>query len=157
MSCFRKSADAELQLFLRYGVHTSYRKQKALCYQSEPAQSVFFLISGKATRLKYRSDESCVVLGNATAGDWIGMAEILIVCPYLNDAITDTKTEAIVFSARAFNEVMKIKGIRDVVLEYLAKSVYLLHSQIEVNVPLPKLILYITTHARTWEGHALPH
>jgi CRP-like cAMP-binding protein len=148
MSCFRKLTDAELQLFLRYGVNATYRRQKALSYQSEPAQNVFFLISGKVTRLKYRSDESCVVLGHAEAGDWIGLAETLIVCPYLNDAIVEIKTEAIAFSARAFNEVMKIKGIGNAVLEYLAKSVYSLHSQIELNMPLPKLIRYITTHAR---------
>ena len=151
MSRFRKMKDADLRLVLRYGTFTSYRKQKTLCYQSDPAKSVLLLLSGKVTRLKYRSDESCIVLGNGEAGDWVGLAEVLLECPYLNDTISDIRTEALAFTARAFDEVLKIKGMREIVLEYLAKSVYQLHSQIELNIPLPKLIRFIMNYAHTNE------
>ena len=151
MSCFRRITDADIQLILRYANHTTYRRQKALYYQSEPAGNVFLLLSGKVIRLKYRADESCVVLGQAEKADWVGLAEILLRSPYLTDAIAETQTEALVFSAKVFDEVMKISGMKEFFLEYLAKSLFILHSQIELNLPLPRLIQYVLAHSQVNE------
>lgn len=63
----------------------------------------------------------------------MGLAEILLRSPYLTDAIAETQTEVLVFSAKVFDEVMKISGMKEFFLEYLAKSLFILHSQIELN------------------------
>ena len=146
MSCFRKIPDADLQLILRCGIHTSFRRQKILYYQSDPARCAYLLLSGKVAGLKYRSDESCVAIGDAKGGDWIGVAEILLSCPYLNDAIAETRIEALVYSAKAFHEVMKVPGMKEFFLKHLAKSFFLLHSQIEINLTSHRLIQYMLLH-----------
>ena len=52
-------------LVLRYAGRSAYRQQKALCYQSEQATKVFLLLSGRIRRLKYRADDSCLVLAKS--------------------------------------------------------------------------------------------
>ena len=38
---------------------------------------VFVVLSGTISRLKYRSDDSCVSVGVGERGDWLGLAEVL--------------------------------------------------------------------------------
>jgi CRP-like cAMP-binding protein len=78
----------------------------------------------------------------------VGLAEILLRSPYLTDAIAETQTEVLVFSAKVFDEVMKISGMKEFFLEYLAKSLFILHSQIELNLPLPRLIRYVLVYSK---------
>ena len=148
LRCFRRMDERDLRILLRYGRHVSYRKQQALCYQSEPAREVFLILSGRVKRVKYRADESCVVLGQLDEGDWVGLTEVLLGSPCLTDAIVEEKTEALVFSSKALGEVMKIPLMKDSFLEYLARSLFLLHSQIELNVPLPRIVRFVLARAR---------
>ena len=147
MRCFRRMGEADLKLILRYGNQITYRRQRVLFYQSEPVSQVFLVLSGRVSRLKYRSDESCFSIGANERGDWLGLAEILLGCPYMYDAVAETQTEVLTFSVKSFNEVLKIQGVKQYFLEFLARSLYLLHSQIELNLPLHKLIQHVITHA----------
>jgi CRP-like cAMP-binding protein len=147
-SCFRLVSDGDLRTVLRYGRPAEYRRQRALCYQSEPARNLFLILSGRVTRLKYRADESCVVFGRGEEGDWMGIAEVLLGSPYLTDVIAEGRTEALVFSAKAVGEVLKISTMKDTFLQYLAKSLFLLHSQMELNLPLPRIIQYILVYSQ---------
>ena len=96
---------------------------------------------------------SVTSIGNAEAGDWIGLSESLLNCPYLYDAETAVDTGAFVFSTRSFREVVKVGEMKDLFLEYLAKSVYTLHSQIELNAPYYRLVKYILTNCRRMVGN----
>ena len=78
---FSEVSDTDLSSLVRFGNHVVYRKQRHLCYQSEQVDRVSLVISGKYTRLKYRADESCVVLGSGGAGDWLGLVEYMVPCP----------------------------------------------------------------------------
>ncbi len=147
MRCFRRMGEADLKLILRYSSHVTYRKQRVLFYQSEPARKVFLILSGTVSRLKYRSDESCLSIGTRERGDWLGLAEILLGCPYMYDSVAETQTDVLAFSVSSFNDVMKIRGMKEFFLEYQAKSLYVLHSQIELNLPLHKLIQHVITYA----------
>ena len=151
LSSLRRIGDRDLRVFLRYGRYAVFRKPRALCYQSEPARRVFLILSGRVTKLKYRADESSVVVGQAEKGDWVGLTEVLLSSPYLTDAIAEERTEALVYSAKALEEVMKIPRMKDRFLEYLARSLFLLHSQIELNLPLPRIIQYVLSHAQREE------
>ena len=144
---FASVSDVDLTSVMRYGNYRCYRRGKTLCYQSEPVDFVFLILSGRIVRLKNRVDGSVTSIGNAESGDWLGLAESLLNCPYLYDAETTMETDALVFSTRSFREVAKISSMKDVFVEYLAKSVYTLHSQIELNAPYYRLIQYILANS----------
>ena len=148
LSCFRRTGDRDLRILLRHGRYIVYRRDRALCYQSEPAREVFLILAGSVVRQKYRADESCVLLWQMQKGDWVGLSEVLLSSSYLSDAIAEEKTEALAFSSKAFVEVMKIPSMKDYFLEYQAKSVFMLHSQIELNLPLARIIQHILAHAQ---------
>ena len=148
LSCLRRVSGGDLRTLLRYGRHATYRGQRALCYQSDPARDAFLVFAGRVRCLKYRADESCLVVGRAEECDWVGLSEVLLSSLYLTDAVAEERTQVLVFSHKALGEVMKVPPIKDHLLEYLAKSVFLLHSQIELNLPLPRIVQYVLTHAR---------
>ena len=148
LKCFRLLSDRDLRTLLGYGRYVVYRKKRSIYYQSEPAREALLIIAGRVTHLKYRVDDSCLVVGQAEQGDWIGIPEVLLSSIYLTDAVAEENTNTLVFSVNALEEAMKISAMKDFFLEYLAKSLYLLYSQIELNQPRPRIINYVLTHAR---------
>jgi CRP-like cAMP-binding protein len=149
MKCFRNMKDADLHIVLRQGSLRVFRRHRALCYQGETASSVFLIFSGSASRLKYRSDDSCLVLGKVEEGDWVGVVETLLSCPYLNDVIPSVQMEALAFSPPAFRGAMEVPGMKEALLEKMARAQYHLHTQIEFNTPMFRLLTFVLGHAQT--------
>jgi CRP/FNR family transcriptional regulator, cyclic AMP receptor protein len=145
---FAGLGERDLSSIVRYGEHTVYRKQRNISYQSDQVDRVILVLGGRFSRLKYRADESCMILGKGGAGDWVGLTEFLVSCPYLYDAIAEEQTEALVYSAGAFHELIQSTELKDRLLRYLAKSVYLLHTQIEINSPYLRLVQHIMANCR---------
>ena len=87
------------------------------------------------------------MLERGNPGDWIGVPEALLSCPYLYDAVTEVQSDTLVFSISGFREIVKLESLRRFFLEYLAKSVYTLHAQIALNAPYLRLVYFLMTHS----------
>ena len=144
---FRDIPATELREALRYARRRSIRAQRAICYQSEPADSAFVVVAGAAERLKYRADESTLILGRASPGEWIGLSEVLLSSTYLTDVVAKERTEILVYSKTALAAIRKKSSINDLITQYLARGVFRLHAQIELNRACPRMVSYILTHA----------
>ena len=140
----RNTGEQEIRVLLKYGTYGAVRTGRSLYYQGDISDKAYLILSGLVKIVKYRSDESSLVIGNATEGDWLGVAELILSAPYLNDAVVQASTEVIEYTVHNFMQLSKLEYFRRFFYRQLAKNVYFLHSRIELNLPICRLTRYIT-------------
>jgi len=138
----------DLRLLLKYSKYQNIRKGKVLYYQSDKADNLFAILGGTIQKIKYRADESTIVLGKVYKGDWLGITEVLIDSLYLYDTITIEATKLLSFSKTNFTQLLKIDNFKNYILTNVAKQHYLLHNQLELNQPLSRLINFLLNTAK---------
>ncbi len=129
----------------------SYRKEMSLYYQGEPAETVYLIISGTLKKVKYRADESSLILEKNGPGDWIGLPEIIANGPYLTDAVSEEQCELFCFSKNNFKLLLKNPLLQHKITEYLARHYYTLHANLESRTPLQKIVRFFRARVETFE------
>jgi len=85
--CFAGLNELEINKVLKYSIYHEIRKGKILFYQGDKAGIAYFVISGKINKIKYKPDETSMVIGRSMEGDWAGLSEVLLNGPYLSGSI----------------------------------------------------------------------
>jgi CRP/FNR family transcriptional regulator, cyclic AMP receptor protein len=119
------------------------RTGKALYYQGDAAEHCWLLVAGRMRGIMYRSDETAMELGRSAAGDWLGMAELILASPFLNDAIAEESCELVAFSRAAFDQLLSFTGMREYFLREMARRLYVMHSRVELATPFDRLARYL--------------
>jgi CRP-like cAMP-binding protein len=126
----------------------SLRAGKALYYQGDRAGSAFLILSGTLRGIMYRSDESTLAMGRFSRGEWLGLAETLLNAPYVNDVTAEDACTLACFSRVGLDRLLDMPGMRQFLLMELARRLYALHSRIELNHPVDRLVRYLRSR---WE------
>jgi CRP/FNR family transcriptional regulator, cyclic AMP receptor protein len=134
---FPKSA---LNSLARLGRVLDLRRDKAVYYQGEKSNGCYFLISGSIRRTKYRSNETSINLELRKPGQWLGLTETVLDSMYLNDAVTMEKSRLLFLTPNNFGQALADPLFSHRILGFLAKEHFLLHTQIELNQPLSRII-----------------
>lgn len=92
---FNNIEDVDILKIIHLSFFRTYRKKMTLYYQVDKADMIYFIIRGKIQIIKYRRDDTSMILGYANAGDWIGLPEVLSNGPYLTDAMTSEQSEVL--------------------------------------------------------------
>lgn len=127
------------------------RKEMSLYYQGEPAETVYLTISGTLKKVKYRADESSLILERTGPGEWLGLPEVIANGPYLTDAVTEVQCELLCFSKINFKLLMKMPPFQNKLTEYLARHYYTLHANLESRTPLQKIVRFFRARIETFE------
>lgn len=93
-------------------------------------------LKGTVKKIKYRSDETTILLGKGTPGEWMGIAEVIMNSVYLYDVLAQESVEVLAFTKHNFHLLLQNSSIKQIILKELARSLYLLHGQLELNQPL---------------------
>jgi len=129
----------------------SCRKEMSLYYQGEPAETVYLIIIGTLKIVKYRADESSLILEKTGPGEWIGLSEVIANGPYLTDAVTEEQCEMLCFSKNNFKLLLKIPLFQNKITEYLARHYYTLHANLESRTPLQKIVRFFRARIESFE------
>lgn len=141
----------QLSNILRYSIYNPYRKERVLYYQNDRADAVYFILSGKIRKVKWREDSTSVVLEKVEAGSFLGLAEIIFDELYLIDAITEEESGLLYIHKTNFIDLMLMDKFKKIIIKELARAYCSLHRQLEVHTPLQKIIRYIKIVVETFE------
>ena len=130
----------ELTRLISLGRLEKIRKGKILFYQGDTSEGAWFVVDGAVNKIKYRSDESSVMLGEEGPGSWLGLAETVSRSIYLYDASVKELSTLMFFSTRNFQIAMKNPLFVKKLLETLSRQHFLLHNQLEINKPSVRII-----------------
>jgi len=142
----------DLETLARLGTSVRNDRERVLAYQGEEADRVFLVLRGAVRLLKYRSDDTCIVLSEVERGNWVGLTEALLACPFLVDAAAVPGTHVLSFSPDSLHRIRGRPAIQDHLLDCMARSTYRLHLRIEENLPLPRLVRFLLEHATPQGG-----
>lgn len=140
---FDRMSIAEARAALRPARPLLLRKGKALFYQGDRVDSAHLLVSGSLRGLMYRSDESTIETGRSMRGEWLGLAEMFLDSPSLNDEIAEESSTLLSYSRSAFDELLQRASLTRFFLQEMARGYYVLHSRIGQNRPLDRLVHYL--------------
>jgi CRP/FNR family transcriptional regulator len=138
----------------RLAARLPLRKGKALFYQGDRADAVHLVLSGSLRSVMYRSDESTLEMGRSGPGDWLGLAELLLASPFLNDTLAEESCEVARFERAGFERLLDMPGLRRFFLLEMARRYYALHSRIELNQPGDRLARFILERCTAPGGEA---
>ena len=130
----------ELHRVARTVEAVSLRRGKALYYQGDRPGRCWLLLEGRVRGVMYRSDETTVELGLLAAGDWLGLAELLLEAPCLNDAVAVETSGLAAFTRAAFERLLSLPGMRQFFLRDVARRYYMMHSRVELVTALDRLV-----------------
>ena len=149
--CFAGLNELEINKVLKYSVYHEIRKGKTLFYQGDKADIAYFVISGKISKIKYKTDETSMVIGRSIEGDWAGLSEVLLKGPYLFDAIPDKQSLILQISSRNLNTLLQIVGFKDGVLNSIARDYYQIHSELGAPSPSEKIVNFLLARINSFE------
>jgi CRP-like cAMP-binding protein len=144
---FNKMDDAGWKGVCGAGEIRSLRTGKSFWYQGDKAEYCIIIISGSVRTQMYRSDESSLDLGIFKAGDWIGIAELLLKGPYMTDCTAAESCEVMAFSRFGMDLLLRIPMIQRWFLDEMARRQYALFSRVELMRPIDRLTRYLAEMA----------
>jgi CRP-like cAMP-binding protein len=127
----------------RLAENLSLRVGKILYYQGDRADTLYLILAGQLRCIMYRSDESTLEMGRSSRGEWLGLAEVLLKAPYLNDVVAEDGCTLAGFSRGRFDRLLEMPAARRFFLVELARLSYALHSRIELNHPSDRLLHFL--------------
>ncbi len=144
-------ADSEIIKIINLSIVRSFRKGMILFYQGDRAAGIYFILSGRINIIKYRSDESSVILNKLENGKWLGLAENIADGPYLTDALVDEKSELLCIQKNYFKSLLVISGFSRMILNTISLDYFSLHANLETNSPMQKIVRYLKAYTRTYK------
>lgn len=85
-----------------------------------------------------------MILGRIEPGEWLGLAEAISEGPYLIDAITEEKSEVMYIYKNNFKKLLEIPAFKEMILKYIARNFYSIHSNLETHTPMQKIVDFFT-------------
>jgi CRP-like cAMP-binding protein len=128
------------------------RTGKALFYQGDRADAAYLVLAGSLRGVMYRSDESSLEMGRYGNGEWLGLAEVILGSPCLSDAIAEEPCALISFPRPGFERLLGLPGLERFFLQEMARRYYTLHSRIECNQPMDRLVSFLLGRCGTADG-----
>lgn len=148
--CFAGLNELEINKLLKYSVYHEIRKGKILFYQGDTADIAYFILSGKIKKIIYKADETSMVIGRSTSGDWIGFSEVLLKGPYLFDAVPEEQSRILLISARNLNTLLQMAGFKDGALNAMAREYYQIHSELGAPSPYEKIVNFLQARMKSF-------
>ncbi len=136
---FDRLGQLERRAAVREAMEVPVRTGRALCCQGDRAERCWVLVSGRMRGVMYRSDETTVELGRSGPGDWLGLAELLLDSPYLSDIVAEEHCTLAAFSRVGLGRLLELAGVRESLLNEMAKRYYTMHARFELVQPLDRL------------------
>lgn len=140
---FDRLTGADLRQAVESATLVHLRTGKALYYQGDPAERCALLIDGRMRGMMYRSDETAIELGRSSPGDWLGLAELILASPYLNDEIAEESCELALFSRASFDHLLSRAGMKEYFMKEMARRLYVMHSRVELATPFDRLARFL--------------
>jgi CRP-like cAMP-binding protein len=128
------------------------RTGKALFYQGDRADAAWLVHAGSLRGVMYRSDESSLEMGRYGEGEWLGLAECVLGSPYLMDAVAEEPCALIGFPRPRFEQLLGLPGMERFLLQEMARRYYTLHSRIECNQPMDRLVRFLLQRGESSDG-----
>lgn len=150
LKIFNPFNDIKLKELVNYSHVYTYRKNKILFYQGDNADKVFFILQGTLKSIKYRDDETSLVLKILKPGDWIGISEVIANGPYLSDVQAEETSEVLCIMKSNFKSILKDNQIKDFFFKLIAKEYYTVHTHLETHTPMQKIIRYFIAQTETF-------
>jgi CRP/FNR family transcriptional regulator, cyclic AMP receptor protein len=150
---FSKLFESEIIRIINNSMVRSFRKGMILFYQGDRADGIYFIISGRINIIKYRSDESSVILNKLEKGKWLGLPENIAEGPYLTDALVEEKSELLYIQKNYFKSLLDLPGFSRMILNTISFDYFSLHANLETNSPLQKIIKYLKAYICTYKDH----
>jgi CRP/FNR family transcriptional regulator, cyclic AMP receptor protein len=150
---FSKLVDSELIWIINLSMVRSIRKGMILFYQGDKTDGVYFILSGRVNVIKYRSDESSLILNKLENGKWLALAENIADGPYLTDALVEEKSELLYIQKNNFKKLLELSGFCKIILSTISLDYYSLHANLETNSPLQKILRYFKAYIRTYKDY----
>jgi CRP/FNR family cyclic AMP-dependent transcriptional regulator len=151
---FDRLGQLERRAALREATEVPLRTGRALCCQGDRAERCWVLVAGRVRGIMYRSDETTVELGHSGPGDWLGLAELLLDSPYLSDLVAEEHCTLAAFSRTGLGRLLELAGMRESLLNEMAKRYYTMHARFELVQPLDRLVRFLIEHASADTGRA---
>ncbi len=148
--CFSELGTNDLIAIIRNSVVRTFRKDKVLYYQGDPSEAVYFIISGKIRKIKYRADESSMLIGIYQSGTWLGLNETVIEGLYLTDARVEERSEVLYILKNNFIRMLELPLFEKYILKTVAKEYYSLHGHLDSHTPLKKIVKYFQANIETF-------
>jgi CRP/FNR family transcriptional regulator, cyclic AMP receptor protein len=150
---FSRLTESEIIKIINLSMVKSFRKGMVLFYQGDRAEGVYFILSGRIDIIKYRSDESSVILNKFDQGRWLGLPENIAEGPYLTDALVEEKSELLYIQKNSFKSLLNLPGFSRMILKTISHDYFSLHANLETNSPLQKIIKYFKAYIRTYKDN----
>jgi CRP/FNR family cyclic AMP-dependent transcriptional regulator len=151
---FDRLGQLERRAALREATEVPLRTGRALCCQGDRAERCWVLVAGRVRGIMYRSDETTVELGHSGPGDWLGLAELLLDSPYLSDLVAEEHCILAAFSRIGLGRLLELAGMRESLLNEMAKRYYTMHARFELVQPLDRLVHFLLERASGDAGRA---
>ena len=139
MDWLRPLSIAARQEICSFSKVRTIRKNRVLFYQEDMADAVYVVLLGEIRRIKWRDDGTTFLVGRATAGSWLGLAETIRRGPYLEDSIANSESEVAAIQLSDFEHLMDIPGFQSILNRELAVGYYQVHELLEANSPDSKI------------------
>jgi CRP/FNR family transcriptional regulator, cyclic AMP receptor protein len=128
------------------------RTGRALFYQGDRADAAYLVLGGSLRGVMYRSDESSLEMGRYGEGEWLGLAECVLDSPRLMDAVAEEPCALISFPRPGFERLLGLPGMERFFLREMARRYCTLHSRIELNQPMDRLVRFLLQRGGTSRG-----
>ncbi len=148
---FSGLSQSELVRVVNFSTVREYRKGMAVFYQGNKTEGIYFILSGRISLIKYRADETSVILSKLEKGKWIGIAEGIIDGPCLTDALVEEKSELLYIQKSNLIRLLELPGFGKMMLDAISLDYYSVHANLEDNSPLQKIIRYLKAYVRTFK------
>ena len=136
---FRELPDRIQEQLHRFTKVQSIRKERALYYQNDIAETAFVVVNGEFRVIKWRDNGTTFLVHHAMKADWLGLPETIIGGPYLADAIANTNSEVLSVMQSDIIHLLKIQKIQELLNRELSKGYYRLHELLESHTPESKI------------------
>ena len=135
----RELSRGDMERIALNGSFMHVRGGRPVFYQDDPPELAFLILDGAAQRIKYRSDETTLTIGLAGRGEWIGLTEVILKCPYLHDATATESLQLLGFSRIQLMKFLSSTDLAAYLMTVLSRDSYLLHSRLELNRPVDRI------------------
>jgi CRP/FNR family cyclic AMP-dependent transcriptional regulator len=140
---FTEIPEKSVQQMARYFRRRCFRKEKALYYQEDAADTAYFVLSGEIRIVKWRVDGTPYLLGRAYPGDWLGLSESVSGTGYLTDAVTETDSELGCVHAANLEVLLGMAAFQSAAIRVLASAYSQLHTHLETRTPDTKITAFL--------------
>jgi len=121
----------------------TYNKKFSLYSEGSSTGTAYLIVSGSVDDIKYRDNDSVLVITTARAEGWIGLAESYLHGGYLSNPFTNEKSEIMLFSSSQLHYLLGVPKFKKIVEDAVYDYLDCLHHHLKATSVPNKLIEYI--------------